>query len=241
MSQRWADYRVFLGEFVRSFHSTGAILPSGRALARALAHHVRTGRGPRRILEVGPGTGAVTRWIIDGLQAGDTLDLVELNESFVRRLRERLASDPLFRSAAERTRVLHCPIEDVDAEACYDVIVSGLPFNNFDADVVERILDSTLRLLRPGGTMSFFEYVGVRPMRSLVSRRAERARLRGVGQAIANARNGRAIGRNLIVPNVPPAWVHHLRKPADGVEAVCGGVGETAARGGNETPQSPNR
>jgi phospholipid N-methyltransferase len=215
MSQRWADYRVFLGEFVRSFHSTGAILPSGRLLARALARYVREGNGPRRILEVGPGTGAVTRWIIDGLGAGDTLDLVELNDSFVRRLRERLESDPLFRPAADRTRVLHCPIEEIDGEGTYDLIVSGLPFNNFDADAVARILDVTLRLLRPGGTLSFFEYVGVRPMRSLVSRRKERDRLRGVGRAIADARRGRTIGRDLIVPNVPPAWVHHLRRPLD--------------------------
>jgi phospholipid N-methyltransferase len=211
MSQRWADYRVFLGEFVRSFHSTGAVLPSGRSLGRALARHVRQGRGPRRILEVGPGTGAVTRWIIDGLDADDTLDLVELNESFVRRLKERLATDPLFRAAADRTTILHRPIEEVDGDGAYDVIVSGLPFNNFDADNVAQILGVMMRLLRPGGTMSFFEYVGVRPLRSLVSRRGERARLRGVGQAIAEARRGRVIGRNLVVPNVPPAWVHHLR------------------------------
>jgi hypothetical protein len=71
-----------------------------------------------------------------------------------------------------------------------------------------------LRLLKPGGTLSFFEYVGVRPLRALVSRNRERERLRGVGAAIAEARRGRAIGRNLVVPNVPPAWVHHLRAPS---------------------------
>lgn len=212
MAQRIADYRVFLGEFVRSFHSTGAVLPSGRALGRALARHVRGGRGPRRILEVGPGTGAVTRWIIDGLDAGDTLDLVELNDSFVRHLRQRLADDPLFRPAAERTTIHHCPIEEVGGEGTYDVIVSGLPFNNFDAANVAQILEVMLRLLRPGGTLSFFEYVAVRPLRSVVSGSAERARLRGVGQAIADARRGRTIGRDLVVPNVPPAWVHHLRR-----------------------------
>lgn len=213
MSQRLADYRVFLGEFVRSFHSTGAILPSGRSLARALARHVRQGGGPRRILEVGPGTGAVTRWIIDGLDAGDTLDLVELNESFVRRLQERLASDPLFRAAAERTTIHHKPIEEIGGEGTYDVIVSGLPLNNFAAENVREILGVMTRLLRPGGTMSFFEYVGVRPLRSLVSGAAERKRLRGVSEAIASARRGRAIGRDLVLPNVPPAWVHHLRSP----------------------------
>jgi phosphatidylethanolamine/phosphatidyl-N-methylethanolamine N-methyltransferase len=210
MSQRMADYRVFLGEFVRSFHSTGAILPSGRSLARALARHVRQGRGPRKILEIGPGTGAVTRWIIDGLDARDTLDLVELNETFVRRLEERLKSDPLFRPAADRTTIHHRPIEELPGDASYDLIISGLPLNNFAAENVREILTVMTRLLRPGGTMSFFEYVGVRPLRSLISSAAERKRLRGVGDAIASARQGRAIGRDFVLPNVPPAWVHHL-------------------------------
>jgi phosphatidylethanolamine/phosphatidyl-N-methylethanolamine N-methyltransferase len=210
MSQRIADYRVFLGEFVRSFHSTGAILPSGRSLARALARHVRQGRGPRKILEVGPGTGAVTRWIIDGLDASDTLDLVELNEAFVRRLEERLKHDPLFQPAADRTTIHHRPIEELPGEGTYDLIISGLPLNNFAAENVQEILTVMTRLLRPGGTMSFFEYVGVRPLRSLISGAAERKRLRGVGDAIASARQGRSIGRNLVLPNVPPAWVHHL-------------------------------
>jgi phospholipid N-methyltransferase len=211
MSQTWADYRVFVGEFFRQFHSTGAILPSGRSLGRALARHVRDGDGGRRILEVGPGTGAVTRWIVDGLRDDDSLDLVELNENFVRRLRERFDHDPAFQPAANRTRILHRPIEQVEGEHCYDVIVSGLPLNNFDGENVQQILKVMLRLLRPGGTMSFFEYVAVRPLRSLVSGRAERTRLKMVGDAISDARNGRTLGRDLVIVNVPPAWVHHLR------------------------------
>lgn len=41
MRQRWADYRVFWREFRQQYHTTGAVLPSGRALARALVHYVR--------------------------------------------------------------------------------------------------------------------------------------------------------------------------------------------------------
>ena len=33
MRQQWADYRVFLREFRRTFESTGAVLPSGPALS----------------------------------------------------------------------------------------------------------------------------------------------------------------------------------------------------------------
>src|SRR5262245_18025577 len=70
------DYRVFWGEFRRTFQSTGAVMPSGRSLCRALSRQVREGSGGRRLLEVGPGTGAVTRAIVAALQPGDTLDLV---------------------------------------------------------------------------------------------------------------------------------------------------------------------
>ena len=91
MRQQWADYRVFLREFRRTFESTGAVLPSGPALSAALAHYVRdgaNGTGGRRILEVGPGTGAVTHHIVRAMRADDRLDLVERNAEFVARLHE---------------------------------------------------------------------------------------------------------------------------------------------------------
>src|SRR5213079_848550 len=107
MRQRFADYRVFWRQFREAYHSTGAVLPSGRGLARALARFVREdarsalrsasrlnangsepapgpslegrGKAGRRILEVGPGTGAVTAQIIGDMRPGDRLVLVERN------------------------------------------------------------------------------------------------------------------------------------------------------------------
>src|SRR5204863_3895446 len=101
---RVSDYRLFWREFRSTFHTTGAVAPSGRWLARSLARHVRAGRqsGPgRRVLEVGPGTGAVTAHIVAALAPADQLDLCELNDRFAERLRERLASDPPFAQVAE--------------------------------------------------------------------------------------------------------------------------------------------
>ncbi len=79
MASKWADYRVFLGEFRRNFHSTGAILPSGRSLGRALSRFVRDGdevqnatqngsSTGRKILEVGPGTGSFADSLLDFLK-----------------------------------------------------------------------------------------------------------------------------------------------------------------------------
>lgn len=211
MQGRLAEYRLFLREYVRSFRTTGAIVPSGRWLARALARYVTADGPAQHILEVGPGTGPVTRCIAARMGPEHRLDLVELNGSFVERLRAALADDALLRRVADRTRLFHSAVEDLPGEACYDLIISGLPLNNFSAAEVERILATTARLAKPGGILSFFEYIWIRPIRALVSGRAERERLRGVGRALRAVLEPHEIRCDWIWPNLPPAWVHHVR------------------------------
>lgn len=214
MSRRMPELALFLREFLRNFHTTGAILPSGRWLARSLVRYVRKpAAGPRRILEVGPGTGSVTRRLIAALQPQDQLDLVELNASFVDRLEHRFETDPPFQAVADRCRVLHCAVEDLSDDRQYDVIISGLPLNNFSAELVEQILNKLTGLLAGGGTLSFFEYIAIRRARALVSRGAERARLKGIGHAMQRIfDDSHELHRDWVWPNVPPAWVHHLRR-----------------------------
>jgi phosphatidylethanolamine/phosphatidyl-N-methylethanolamine N-methyltransferase len=76
---------------------------------------------------------------------------------------------------------------------------------------VEQILDGFGRLLKPGGVLSFFEYIAVRSMKSWVSSKAERDRLQAIGGLLHRALDGREIRRDWVWPNVPPAWVHHVR------------------------------
>ena len=111
----------------------------------------------------------------DACGPADTLDLVELNESFVDRLRERFASEPPFREVSTQTRVLCSRVETLDGDQSYDLIVSGLPLNNFSVADVQTILSAFGRLLKPGGVISFFEYVAIRTARGIVSRPKERA------------------------------------------------------------------
>src|SRR5436305_324608 len=142
-----SNYRVFVKQFFRRYHTTGAILPSGRPLANALCRYVRDGSsGPREILEVGPGSGAVTARLVQLLRPDDRLTMVELNDDFVRHLNERFVSEPDFRAAADRSKLLHCRLEDLEGKACYDRIISGLPLNNFAAGEVRQILETFARL-----------------------------------------------------------------------------------------------
>lgn len=214
MPKLFHDHRVFWRQFRQHFHTTGSVMPSGRFLGHALTRYVGHQPSGQRILEVGPGTGAVTTHILSRLSGSDRLDLVEVNEHFVARLRERFSTEPKFRSVAHQTRVLHQKIEDLNEPDGYDLIISGLPLNNFSVSAVEQILAVMARLLRPDGTLSFFEYIAIRPARALVSGKAERARLRGIGQALTNVLGPHEIRRDWVWPNFPPAWVHHTR-PAE--------------------------
>jgi phospholipid N-methyltransferase len=209
-----SNYGLFLREFRRTFHTTGAILPSSARLGRALARFVPNAESnghPRRILEAGPGTGAVTGQIVARLGTHDRLELVELNERFVAHLRERFARDEAFAAVAPRTQIHQAAVQDLPGSGEYDVIVSGLPLNNFSVELAESILASFRRLLAPGGTLSFFEYVAVRPLRTAVSGRNERRRLRGLTELLGTLCRQHEFARQMVVANVPPAWVHHVR------------------------------
>jgi phosphatidylethanolamine/phosphatidyl-N-methylethanolamine N-methyltransferase len=213
MSMRIADCRLFLAEFRRSFRTTGAVLPSGRRLSAALVHFVREAADhrPRRILEVGPGTGAVTQHLIRKMRPTDRLDLVELNQRFVDCLKQRFRLDPAFQTAAERSRVLHLALENLPPAEPYDIIISGLPLNNFAVAEVEHILRIFRQHSRPGTIASFFEYMGIRRLKAAFSGRTERTRLRGIGQVVGQLLRDHAIRRDWIWSNVPPAFVHHVR------------------------------
>lgn len=73
------------------------------------------------------------------------------------------------------------------------------------------ILTSLRGLLKPEGTLSFFEYIAVRPARSLVAKATEEQRLREISAAMSEVLDGNEIRRDWIFPNLPPAWVHHVR------------------------------
>jgi phosphatidylethanolamine/phosphatidyl-N-methylethanolamine N-methyltransferase len=213
MRRRAANLGIFFREFITSYHTTGAIAPSGRFLASALTKYMESTPAPagRRILEVGPGTGAVTRHIINSMSPEDRLDLVELNDRFVARLNHRFQSEPDFQAVAHRSQVFHCPVEELPHENAYDLIISGLPLNNFSVAVVQRILKTFSNLLKSGGTLSFYEYIAIRNARSIFSGREDRQRLRGIGQTLGDLLGRHEVRRDWIWLNLPPAWVHHVR------------------------------
>lgn len=211
MKRFFREHVEFLRQYRVRFQTTGAVAPSSRFLARALTDPLSRHTGPARILEVGPGTGAVTRRISKLLKPDDTLDLVELNESFVEILQRRLADEADLSHVADRTRVHHMPIQDFVSPHPYDFIICGLPFNNFPPELVKEIFAVFFRLLAPEGVVSYFEYMYMRPLRKMVSGKPARERLHELDGVLSAFLTKHRYRRDWVFVNVPPAWVQHLR------------------------------
>ncbi len=207
----WTECQEFFRQFRQQYGTTGSILPSSRALARALTRPMRRRNGPRRVLEVGPGTGAVTREIVRGLRPQDRFDIVEINASFVEVLHRRFEEEPTFRRCRHQSRLIHAPIQEVPGQGGYDFLISGIPLNNFGPPLVEEIFVSYRRLLGPGGILSYFEYVGIRDLKRMVVSPPERARLRALSALLEEKIRRFQVGEEVVMFNVPPAVARHFR------------------------------
>ena len=67
--------------------------------------------------------------------------------------------------------------------------------------------------LKPGGVMAYFEYLLIRELKSLTTGKQERRRLRRVGKITGSFLDRYEFRREAVFLNIPPAIVHHLRKP----------------------------
>ncbi|MEV5985907.1 methyltransferase [Streptomyces sp. NPDC052051] len=220
LAQRHAEGWMFLIEAARDIRTTGAIAPSSRALARALTDPVRTQPGrPLNILEAGAGTGAVTRTLIPQLSPGSRLDIAEANPRFADRLHRLAHTHPHLTDHGRQVRIHTRRVEDLDTDRRYDVIVSGLPFANFSPGQVATIMDRYLELLHPGGTLTYFAYLGTRRARALLASRAQARRHQAVEEVLADYRRRYATGCRTVWANLPPARVWQLSRPAP---VVCG-------------------
>ncbi|MER6007834.1 methyltransferase [Nonomuraea angiospora] len=207
---------MFLLEALRDLRTVGAIAPSGKTLARLMTDPVSTqGPGPVAVLEAGAGTGAVTRALIPRLPRGSRLDIVEVNPRFAVRLRHLVAHHPSLVGKHAQVEVLQTPVEHLDGDRQYDVIVSGLPLTNFAPDQVEKIMARYLDMLYPGGVLTYFAYLGTRQARALLASRSEARRHAAVDEVMAAYQRDYAIDRRTVWPNLPPAHVWQLQRPHD--------------------------
>lgn len=202
---------VFYREALRQSQEVGAFTHTSKIVADAIAESIRrvAPDRPLRVLEVGAGTGALTRSIVERLREGDQVDLIEINPEFVQVLQEQFATRP----GGPAVTVDGRDVELLPRDVQYDVIVSSLPLLNFSPEKVRRVFELYFEvLLRPGGTLSYYDY-WAKELRTFVVGARERRRMKEVLKITKEFRRRYEVRDRLIPWNLTPALVHYLRRP----------------------------
>ena len=131
----------------------GAVMPSGRVLARTMAQYVDIdSSGP--VVELGPGTGAITSALIERGVDQDRLVLVEYNPGFCALLRDRYPHARVVQGDAYTLRDSLRNVLSTPASA----VVSGLPLVIKPMPTRLKLIREAFLALAPGAPFVQFTY-----------------------------------------------------------------------------------
>ena len=191
-----AGTALFLKRWLRRPFAVGAVVPSGRLLAEAMARTTFAEMKGRagHVIELGAGTGEVTKALLAAGIPADRLALVERDPELAAFLRRHFAGPKIVEGDAAR-------LPKILAEqgiGAVSAVVSSLPLLSLPADVVRGIVEGGFDALPRGGALVQFTYGPAQPVPRSLS-----PALRLVGT------RGPRIWRNM-----PPAVVWTFRRPA---------------------------
>jgi phosphatidylethanolamine/phosphatidyl-N-methylethanolamine N-methyltransferase len=158
---RLDDEVRFIASWIQHPLKVGAVSPSGRALARAIAAEIDPAR-PGPVVELGPGTGPVTEALVERGIAPERLILVEYDAEFCTLLRRRFPQATVVEGDAY---MLADTLADVAKEPLA-AVVSCLPLMTRPLSVRVRLLNAAMRLLQPGAPYVQFTYAMTAPIPS---------------------------------------------------------------------------
>jgi phospholipid N-methyltransferase len=191
--------RAFLSAAIRRPGTVGAVVPSSVRLAEVLASVVPRHPGAV-VVELGPGTGAVSAVIARRLPSGSRHLAVELDPAMVDYLRRSQPDLEVVQGDAAQLAALLAEhgVTHVDAVVC------GLPWALFDQATQSDILGEISRVI--GGTGAFTTFAYLHGMTIPAARRFRRTLRETFDEVVVTATVWR---------NVPPAFVYVCRRPVE--------------------------
>lgn len=177
---------LFMKELLDKPRTIGAICPSSLYLARCMAEQIPHGDG--LVVELGAGTGMVTRAIINALpKAQKRLWAVEQSATLAALLCGNFPEVNVVRGDARELADILPPAHHVD------VIISGLPLRAFSQEDVASITQQWHKVLAPDGFVVQFTYA--------------------LWHSKGMQKHGfEEVGHRTVWKNVPPARVQILKK-----------------------------
>jgi phosphatidylethanolamine/phosphatidyl-N-methylethanolamine N-methyltransferase len=184
-----SGYGRFLRSWFDSPSAVGALAPSSRLLARRMTRDIFPGA---RVIELGPGTGTVTREIRARGVEDDDLVLLERCPGFADLLERDFPTLSVIRGDATQPQPALAP-----RRGAVDFVISGLPLVLFSRHQKGRLLEQSFELLDDDGAFYQFTYGGRCPV--------DRRDLHRLGLV------ARCVG--FVIRNVPPAFIYRIARP----------------------------
>lgn len=187
---------LFLRRWLAHPLKVGALLPSSAWLGQLVARNVALGPG-EYVVELGAGTGTVTRELLASGIPSDRLFVVELDADLCAFLRRQLPGAQVIQGDATQLRALL----PAGVPGKVRTVVSGIPMVTLPLPLQRRMIGAWFDVMGPDGRMLQYTY-------SLVSPLPE-ARL---------GLRGRRCG--IVMRNIPPAWVWSYTSDASAARAA---------------------
>lgn len=199
-------YTFFLKHFLRDPGSVGAIVPLSQAAVQELLKEMSERKGNQNwnILDAGAGIGNISEQIQKRMKDEDRLDLVEIDEECCELLRKKFLGD-------ERIRIACMSILDWTPEYHYDFIVSTLPFQNFDAEMVSKILDHYMEISNEDALCSYIEYMGIGRVKELFAKEPAKSDIEKRRDLMSEFHKEHLLEQNSVYQNMLPSYVYHLQ------------------------------
>ena len=157
--RRGVELALFLRRWLANPRKMGAIAPSAPALARHMARAARRAdRDGGRVVELGPGTGSVTRALLQAGISEDRLVLVERDRHLHAWLAERFPGVTVLHSDARRLG----GVLPSGWAGRVSTVVSSLPLNSLARSERDEIVHAAFRVLSSEGCLIQYSY-GILP------------------------------------------------------------------------------
>ena len=192
---RFGESRLLFKLWLKNPRKIGAVAASSPELAAAMARQVP--RGPGYVVELGGGTGPVTKALLEAGTAPDKLVVVERDPTLHRLLQERYPGVRVVLGDAAKLQKL-LKSEGIDH---VKAIVSSLPLISMKRSIQDRITAQIFSVLEPGTPLIQFTYSLFSPI--------PRRRFGVHGEV-----------EDRVLQNLPPAHVWVYRKPHTHVRAA---------------------
>lgn len=161
VSTQAKEAELFFRQFLRSPASMGSVIPSSRALAKAVTEVVAWQPG-QVVVELGAGTGAISQGLLDSGLPPEALTMIELDRPLFEYLRDRFPGVRVINGDATRLADIlrQQGIEDVGT------VVSGVPMINMPLAFQRAITEQVFTVLGRGGCMLQYSYSPLSPIRA---------------------------------------------------------------------------